>query len=162
MATTPENNAPSRTKVAALVVSGSLIIALAINEGYKSNAYQDLGGVYTIGFGETKGVKAGDTTTPQRALMVLSKSVNVYAQAVQKCVTAPLYQYEFDALVDFAYNAGGGAACRSPMVTKFNAGDYVGACEAFRNYYVYAGGKKVQGLVNRREKEYQMCIGASQ
>lgn len=152
-----------RTKVAALAISGSMIIGLALNEGYKSNAYPDTGNVWTIGFGETKGVKQGDTTTPQRALMVLGKSVNEYAKGVQSCVTAPLYQYEFDALVDAAYNAGAGAVCRSPMVARFNLQDYEGACLAFKGWRVYdRKGNLVKGLVNRREYEYQTCIGAKQ
>lgn len=150
-----------RASVAALAVSGSMIIGLALNEGYKSVAYPDTGNVWTIGFGETKGVKQGDTTTPQRALMVLAKSVDRYAKGVQSCVTAPLYPYEFDALVDAAYNAGTGAVCKSPMVARFNLQDYEGACLEFKNWYVHDHqGHLVKGLVNRREYEYQTCIGS--
>lgn len=152
-----------RTKIAALVVSGSMIITLAISEGYKSVAYRDTGNVYTIGFGETKGIKQGDTTTPQRALVVLKKSVDGYASGVKSCLTQPLFQYEFDAITDFAYNAGVGAACKSPMVKKFNQQDYAGACLAFKNYYVHdRQGNLIKGLVNRREKEHQTCIGNNQ
>ncbi|WP_438979101.1 lysozyme [Polynucleobacter sp.] len=147
--------------VAALAVSGSMIIGLAVNEGYKANAYPDSGNVWTIGFGETKGVKQGDTTTPQRALMVLGKSVDGYAKGVQSCVTAPLYQYEFDALVDAAYNSGAGAVCKSPMVHFTNLQQYESACESYKTWHVHDHeGHFVQGLVNRRQKEYQMCIGA--
>lgn len=152
-----------RTKAAALVVSGSMIITLALSEGYKSVAYPDSGNVWTIGFGETKGVKQGDTTTPQRALIVLGKSVNEYAKGVQSCVTALLYQYEFDALVDAAYNAGAAAVCKSPMVARFNLQDYEGACLAFKNWYIRdKKGNVLKGLINRRESEYQTCIGAKQ
>jgi len=150
-----------RTAAAALVVSGSMIIGLALNEGYKSNAYPDSGQVWTIGFGETKGVKQGDTTTPQRALMVLGKSVDGYAKGVQSCVTAPLYQYEFDALVDAAYNAGAGAVCKSPMVHYTNLQQYELACESYKNWYIHDHqGNLSKGLVNRRQYEYQTCIGA--
>lgn len=150
-----------RTAVAALTVSGSMIIGLALSEGYKPNAYPDSGNVWTIGFGETKGVKHGDTTTPQRALMVLGKSVDGYAKGVQSCVTAPLYQYEFDALVDAAYNAGAGAVCKSPMVHYTNLQQYESACESYKNWYVHDHqGNLSKGLVNRRQYEYQTCIGA--
>lgn len=149
-----------RTKAAALVVSGSMIITLAISEGYKSVAYPDTGNVWTIGFGETKGVKQGDTTTPQRALVVLGKSVDGYAKGVQSCVTAPLFQGEFDALVDAAYNTGAGAVCKSPMVQRFNLQDYEGGCNEFKTWYIHDHqGHAIQGLVNRRFKEYQTCIG---
>ncbi len=152
-----------RMAVAALAVSGSMIIGLALNEGYKASAYPDSGNVWTIGFGETKGVKQGDTTTPQRALMVLGQSVNGYAKGVQSCVTAPLFQYEFDALVDAAYNAGAGAVCKSPMVHYFNLQEYEQACESFKNWYTHdRKGNLIKGLINRRENEYQTCIGAKQ
>lgn len=155
---------------AALAVSGSMIIGLALNEGYKANAYPDSGNVWTIGFGETKGVKQGDTTTPQRALVVLGQSIDGYAKGVQSCVTAPLYQYEFDALVDGAYNAGAGAVCKSPMVHYFNLQQYEQACESFKTWrthdheghdcsspeYIH----KCGGVVNRRIYQYQTCIGA--
>jgi lysozyme len=119
--------------------------------------------VWTVGCGETKGVKQGDLTTPQRALMVLGESVNGYAKGIQSCVTAPLYQYEFDALVDAAYNAGTAAVCKSPMVARFNLQDYEGACLAFKNWYIRdKKGNVLKGLINRRENEYQTCIGAKQ
>lgn len=149
--------------VAALAVSGSMIIGLALNEGYKANAYPDSGNVWTIGFGETKGVKQGDTTTPQRALVVLGKSVDGYAKGVQSCVTSPVYQYEFDALVDAAYNAGAAAVCKSPMVYYTNLQQYENACEAYKTWYTHdRKGNLIKGLINRRESEYQICIGAKQ
>jgi lysozyme len=151
-----------RTAVAALAVSGSMIIGLALNEGYKSVAYPDSGNVWTIGFGETKGVKQGDTTTPQRALAVLGQSVNGYAKGVQSCVTAPVYQYEFDALVDAAYNAGVGAVCKSPMVHFTNLQQYELACEAYKTWYTHDHqGNLINGLIHRREYEYRTCIGGT-
>jgi lysozyme len=152
-----------RMAAAALAVSGSMIIGLALNEGYKSVAYPDSGNVWTIGFGETKGVKQGDTTTPQRALQVLGQSVDGYAKGVQSCVTAPLYQYEFDALVDAAYNAGAAAVCKSPMVYYTNLQQYEAACESYKTWYTRdRKGNLIKGLINRRESEYQTCIGAKQ
>lgn len=150
----------TRSQVAGITISASLLVGIAANEGYKSSAYADSGGVYTIGYGETKGVKPTDKTTPDRALIVLEKSVNAYAKGVRDCITAPLSQGEFNALVDAAYNAGTRAVCKSPMVKKFNALDYQGACESFKGWYVHDHeGNFVQGLVNRRNKEYQICIG---
>ena len=64
---------------------------------------------------------------------------------------------EYDALTSFAFNVGTTAFCSSTLVKKLNAADYEGACGELRRW-VYVKGKKSQGLVNRREKEYRQCI----
>ena len=140
----------TRTAVVGLVASATLVIGIATNEGFKSVAYKDSGNVWTLGYGETNGVKQGDTTTPVRALQRLGSSVDIYAKGVQNCISAPLFQYEFDAYVDVAYNVGVGAFCKSPMVVKVNALDYEGSCNAIRNWYIHDhDGHLLQGLVNQ-------------
>lgn len=167
---------PIRMAIAALSVSGAALVGLAVSEGYSGRAYNDTGGVPTLGFGETKGVVAGQTTDPVRALIVLSKSVDGYAAGVKKCVSVPLYQYEFDAYVDVAYNVGVSGFCNSEIAKRANAQDYAGACAAIvgDTFTTTPDGKKVpnpswrihdrqghllQGLKNRRTKEYNVCIG---
>ena len=149
-----------RVAIASLVVAGSTLVGIAVNEGYVGQAKPDSGGVQTYGFGETVGVKAGDKTDPVRALVRLESSVDVYAKGVKSCVRVPLYQYEFNAYVDLAYNVGVNAFCKSPIAEKANAEDYYGACEAMLAWYVHdKKGHLVQGLVNRRMKEYKTCKG---
>ena len=58
-----------RMAVGGLAISATTLIGLAVNEGYLGAAYQDMGGVWTIGFGETQGVKQGQKTDPVRALI---------------------------------------------------------------------------------------------
>ena len=58
-----------------------------------------------------------------------------------------------------AYNIGPGAFCGSTLVKRLNAEDYPGACREILRWN-RAGGRVVQGLVNRREAEYRQCIGA--
>jgi len=155
-----QNNTNTRLAVGSLVVAASTLVGIAMNEGYVGQAYQDSGKVQTIGFGETKGVKAGQTTTPVRALVQLDKSINEYAKGVQDCVQVPLYQYEFDSYVDVAYNVGITAFCHSPIVAKANAQDYDGACNVMLGWYVHdRQGHFVPGLVNRRKSEYATCKG---
>lgn len=149
-----------RNKVTALVISAACLVGIAGYEGYRSSAYKDVGGVPTIGYGETKGVKMGDKTTPERALVQLLKSANAHAEGIKKCIKVPLYQHEFDSMASFSYNCGVANFCRSTLVKKLNAGDYEGACNEMRRW-VYAGGKKMKGLVARREKERLMCLGKS-
>jgi lysozyme len=146
----------ARTIVAGL--SASALIGLAIHEGFRDTAYDDGVGVQTIGFGTTEGVKPGDRITVERALVRLGADVDKYAQAVKRCAPVPMYQYEFDASVTLAYNIGAGAFCGSTVAKRFNAGDYSGACAAF-DLWVYAGGKKLNGLVKRRAAERALCEG---
>ena len=148
-----------RVAAASLAISGAALVGIAAHEGYVGNAYQDIVGVWTIGFGETKGVKPGQTTTPVRSLYQLLDSANEHAKGMTACIKVPLYQHEFDAYLSFTYNVGVGAFCRSTLVKKLNAQDYDGACAELLKW-VYAGGKQVQGLVNRRQQEYRQCMGS--
>jgi lysozyme len=136
-------------------------VGIANHEGYVGKTYLDTGGIPTNGYGHTgKDVKLGQTITPQRALIQLSNDVSVYAQGVQKCIHVPMAQSEFDASVDFAFNAGIGRFCTSEMAEKFNKLDYEGACKAFigKNVYDHKG-HLLTNLVGRRQEEYLTCIG---
>lgn len=144
--------------MAALAVSAAALVGIATHEGYRGEAYKDAVGVTTIGYGETAGVKMGDKTTPERALVQLLESTEKHADAIRQCIHVPLYQHEFDAYISLAYNIGTGAFCRSTLVKKLNAKDYAGACEEIRRWNK-AGGKVLPGLVKRREAEYKMCKG---
>lgn len=148
----------TRITVAALAVSAAALVGIATHEGYRGEAYKDAVGVTTIGYGETAGVKMGDKTTPERALVTLLSSANRHADAIRPCIHVPLHQHEFDAYVSLAYNIGAGNFCRSTLVKKLNAKDYAGACEEIRRWNK-AGGKVLPGLVKRREAEYRMCMG---
>jgi len=65
-------------------------------------------------------------------------------------VRVPINQNQFDALVSLTYNVG--AKGYSGLLAKLNAKDYAGA-QAMFGEYVHAGGRVLQGLVNRRAKE---------
>ena len=78
--------------------------------------------------------------------------------ALKQCVRVSLHQYECDAFVSLAYNIGSGAFCGSTLVRKLNAGDYAGACAEI-DRWVYAGGKRLPGLVKRRAEERARCEG---
>lgn len=147
-----------RVAAAGLVVSAATLVGIAVHEGYVGQTYLDPVGIPTIGFGETQGVKPGQTTTPVRAMVRLLDSANSIANGMVACIHVPIYQHEFDAYLSFSYNVGYGAFCRSTLAKKLNAGDYAGACEELKKW-VYAGGKVLPGLVTRREKEYKQCIG---
>ncbi len=148
----------ARIAIVALSFSALGFVGLVLKEGYRGEAYRDVAGVPTIGYGTTKSVEMGDRVSPETALVWAIRDVRKFEGAIKECVTVPLYQYEYDAYVSFAYNVGGQAFCGSTLVRKLNAGDYAGACSELHRW-VYAGGKRVQGLVNRRTHEYLTCIG---
>ena len=151
-----------RNSIAALSLSAAALIGIAGWESFSPKAYDDGVGVQTVGFGTTKidgkPVQKGDTITPVRALQQLGKDADVYQQAMRRCITVPLHQWEFDAFLSLTYNIGSGAFCRSTLVRKLNAQDYSGACKEILRWNK-AGGRVLTGLVNRRKSEYNTCMG---
>lgn len=147
-----------RQAVAALVISATTLVGIAVHEGYVGQTYLDAVGIPTIGFGETKGVKPGQKTTPERALVQLLKSADEHAEGMTACIKVPLSQGEYDAYLSFTYNVGVGAFCRSTLNKKLNAGDYDGACNELLKWDK-AGGKTLPGLTKRRQEEFKTCLG---
>lgn len=126
-------------------------------EGKRLAAYDDGVGVWTIGFGTIKypngvRVKKGDTCTLDQAKEYMRHDLIEFEHTVNSSVKVPLNQNQFDALVSLAYNIGSNAFKSSTLVKKLNTGDYQGAADQF-NVWVNAGGKRMQGLVNRRDRE---------
>ena len=147
-----------RNALAALSLSAAALVGIATHEGFVGRAYQDIVGVWTIGFGTTEGVRPGDRIEPVQALQRKMADVQKFEGALRRCVTVPLHQHEYDAFLSLAYNIGPGAFCGSTLVRKLNAGDYAGACAEILRWN-RAGGRVVPGLVNRREAEYRQCLG---
>lgn len=155
-----------RTIVAALSLSALGLIGVAINEGYTSNAIPDPArgtAVPTIGYGQTQGVKMGDTTTPPEALQRLGESLTTYEKAIQACVEVPLYQHEYDVYVDLAYNIGSESFCRSTIVKKLNEWDYKGACDAILMWnragqHDCRTSSACKGLWIRRLEAHKKCL----
>lgn len=145
-----------------LVLTASVLVSIAVDEGFVGNAYTPVkGDVPTIGFGTTEGVKVGDKITPERALVRLLNDADKFTQTVKKCAPVPMYQYEFDAYVSLTYNIGSGAFCNSTLVKKLNTYDYEGACKEILRWDKFKG-QPLKGLTLRRQREYNLCIGNEQ
>jgi GH24 family phage-related lysozyme (muramidase) len=126
-------------------------------EGCRLKAYQDSVGVWTIGYGLTSAagivpVTKGMVITQQQADDYLVRSLVKYEAAVTRALTRAPSQPQFDAMVSLCYNIGPGAFAGSTLVRRFNSGDIPGAADAFLMWNK-AGGKVLQGLVNRRMDE---------
>lgn len=122
-------------------------------EGCRLTAYKDVAGVWTIGYGSTGAhVRAGMTISQAEADALLVADLARFERAVEKLVKVPLSDGQFAALVSFAFNVGEGALQKSTLLKKLNAGNY-DAVPGELAKWVNAGGKKVQGLVNRRAAE---------
>jgi lysozyme len=126
-------------------------------EGRSLRAYQDIVGVWTICEGETKGVKPGDVKTPAECDSILAENIRYYEAGLDKCLTAKVPGKTKVAFVSWTLNIGIGAACKSTLVKKANRGDLVGACNELPKWNK-AGGRVVQGLVNRRAAEKKLCL----
>ena len=129
-----------RRTVAGLTLSAAALVGIVLHEGYTDRAVIPVkGDVPTIGFGTTTGVKLGDTTTPPKALARALTDVQQFEGALKQCVTVPLAQHEYDALVSFSYNVGSRAFCQSTLVRKLNAEDYAGACAELLRWRFFQG-----------------------
>ena len=124
-------------------------------EGCKLTAYQDSVGVWTIGYGHTKGVYNGMTITQEEAEQMLLTELEEYEGYIENMVTVPLTQNQFDALVVWIYNLGPTNIKNSTLLKELNAGNYNAAGQEITRWNK-AGGKVLAGLVKRREAEAEL------
>jgi lysozyme len=142
-------------------------------EGFESKVYKDSAGLATIGVGHllTKSKLSPGTIvingvpvqyaaglSDQQVLDLLSQDVNPASQTVTTNVNVTLSQNQFDALTSFTFNVGGGAFTGSTLLKLLNQGQYDQVPDQLRRWNK-AGGKVVQGLVNRRENEIKLWNG---
>ena len=129
-------------------------------ENCELTAYQDVAGVWTIGYGHTAGVYAGMTITQAQAEEFLRSDLKTAENAVNGKVTYPLTQNMFDALVSLTFNIGSGNFGSSTLLKKLNQGDINGAANEF-DRWIYSGGEVQPGLVRRRAAEKEMFLNGA-
>lgn len=158
---------------------------LALIKGFESymrkqpdgscKSYQCPAGKWTCGWGCTEGVGPLTHWSAEEATEALAVEMRKHEQAVEKLVTVPLTQGQFDALVSFSYNVGAGALAKSAILKHLNAGDYARAASHFGDYkkarvqgatakfYKVADGTLITlpGLVTRRAAEAQLFLEAA-
>jgi lysozyme len=126
-------------------------------EGLKLTAYQDSVGVWTIGWGHTKGVKRGQKITREEAEEFLREDLAEAAHGVEKAIKVDIGDNEFGACVSLAFNIGVGAFAGSSIVRYINRNQFDRAADAFLNWN-HAGGEVVKGLTRRRQAERKLFL----
>lgn len=124
-------------------------------EGLALQAYQDIAGVWTNGFGNTHHVTPGTSITLQQAQDDLASNIEGAEYVVNRVVVVPLTQNQFDALVDFVFNLGSGNFQSSTLLRLLNQGNYVGAANEFPKWN-HSNGQVVAGLTRRRLAEQSL------
>ncbi len=148
-------------------VSEKGIALIARFEGFRAEAYQDVVGVWTIGFGETwlgaRRVQKGDVLNRQEAADRLRERLDrdFGPSVVAACARAPglatLTQAQFDVCCSLAYNIGTAGFAGSTVARKIRAGDLAGAADAFL-LWNKAKGRVLPVLVNRRSAERKIFL----
>jgi lysozyme len=93
-------------------------------EGFRAQAYLCPAGVWTIGYGHTRGVTRGDCVTKARAEALLAQDMAEAGAAVEQLITVPLTDNQLAALTSFVFNLGARALAASILRKKLNAGKY--------------------------------------
>ena len=126
-------------------------------EGLRVAAYRCPAGIWTIGYGHTgPDVYRGLRITPERACRLLEQDIVRFECGVDDLLgNAPTTQGQFDALVSFAFNCGLGALRGSTLLKLHRAGKYRLAAAAFM-LWIRGGGRKLPGLVRRRNAERRL------
>lgn len=132
-------------------------------EGFRPSPYADSGGTWTIGYGTTR-IDSNPVTaetpsiTIDQALALMMGELGPTAEQVDGMIHIAVSVGQRAALYSFAYNVGASALEHSALIRMLNADDFAGAAGQFAEW-VYAGGKRVQGLANRRALERAVFVG---
>ncbi|UYA98829.1 endolysin [Xanthomonas phage vB_Xar_IVIA-DoCa7] len=154
-----------KAKLAALAAASLLSMAgllhIMDSEGLRLKAYADPatgGAPWTICWGHTgPEVYPGLVVTRDQCEVWLREDTLKAEAIVKKAIKRPIRQGEYDAMVSFTFNVGGGNLRSSTLLRKFNQGDRVGSCHQYP-HWKYANKMILEGLVTRRFKERDMCL----
>jgi len=131
------------------------------SEGFRDRVYLDVAGISTIGYGHRllHSDSFHNGINELQASNLLACDVRDAEQAVQRLVTVPLTQGQFDALVDFTFNLGAARLAASTLLKSLNAGRYDDAAKQLLRWD-HAGGQEYPALKARREAEVELWQNA--
>lgn len=127
------------------------------SESVEYRAYQDAVGVWTICMGHTRGVHEGMVAGKDECVDYAIKDIQIAQKAVDRCIHHQMTVWQYAAFTDASFNIGPSVVCGSTLQRMANAGDMTGACNQLPRW-VYADGRKLRGLVIRRELDRWVCL----
>lgn len=130
-------------------------------EGIRLNAYQDTGGIWTIGIGATfyengKKVQSTDKITLQRAYELFHFHLQYFENGVKKLVTSKINDNQLSALTMFAFNVGLGQFKASTLLKLVNNNPNDELIKKEFPKWNKDNGKVLGGLVTKRKLELQL------
>ncbi|MBP1043633.1 C40 family peptidase [Vagococcus sp. BWB3-3] len=143
-----------------MVISQGGINLIKKWEGVRLTSYQDSVGVWTIGYGHTKGVTSGMSISQAQAEAYLKDDITSHVVHMKKVISVNLNQNQFDALASFHFNLGPYVLQNDATLLGYiNKSQWQNVGTQMKKY-VYAGGSVLQGLVNRRNDEVNLFLTA--
>lgn len=133
-----------------------LVPAVASFEGKSNDPYKDIVNVTTVCFGETR-VPMRHYSDAECEDMLAGGLADFAEPVLKRNPELAGHPNQLAAATSLAYNIGAANYARSTVARRFSAGDWKGACDGFLAWK-YAGGRVVQGLVNRRKVERKICL----
>jgi len=131
-------------------------------EGLELEAYQDVAGIWTIGYGHTDDVCSGMTITTEQAQQFLQADLGTAEDAVgQATADAPTNANQFSAMVSLCYNIGSRNFRSSTVLREHLLGDYQAAADAFplwNKATINGVLETVRGLTARRTAERELYL----
>lgn len=156
-------NSSLRARISAAIGGGAIAIATVMLsgngglEGREYVPYKDVVGIITVCDGHTgKDIILNKRYSDAECDALTKADLERLAKQVNPSIKVKTTETQLAAIYSFSYNVGATAFIKSTMLKKLNAGDYAGACDELKRW-VYAGGKKWKGLMNRRDVEYEVC-----
>lgn len=150
-----------KNKLLALGLSSALAttgLFVAKHEGLILGTYVDPVGILTSCFGHTGSeLKLNQKFTEDECLSQLAKDLEKHDKEMMRYIGVPLSDEEHAAYLSFVYNIGVGSFSRSTLLKNLNANKRESACNQLTKW-VFANGKKLRGLVTRREEERKLCL----
>jgi lysozyme len=150
---------PAQRVAAVLAAAAVAVPVIAAHEGYVPVGYPDPGvgvSLPTACYGHTGGVTIGKRYSQADCEAWLAQDAVRHGMSIAGCLPDELPIQTRAAFTSFAYNIGPAKFCSSSLSRRAQAGDLRGACKAI-GLYVYAGTRKLPGLVKRRAAERALC-----
>lgn len=129
-------------------------------EGFRERAYKCPAGIWTVGYGHTLNVSAGDRVTEEEARQLMVEDIERVVGRMAPFINVPVTQGQFIALVSLAFNVGPNyVLTKCPkLMHNLNSGDYEGCADEFLDI-TRANGQVLCGLIRRRQAEHDLFIG---